>query len=120
MKFKNNQQKRSPKATLLLYKVAPSKPHATAPNFLKVSSTAAALNNLIEDSCPNHSLSQDLPISIKQSHYYRKVKENCYCAKDRDAGNFETLLMIQKKHLKCLNNFHVGFRFTAQPYGLSV
>ena len=119
IKFQNNQKQRSPKATLLVYKVAQSKVHPNS-DLLSVSSKAAALNNLIEDLCPNHALSQDLPVSIKQSNYYERVKENCYCAKPRDAGNFKTLQLIQKNHLKCMKNFYVGFRFTSTPYGISV
>ena len=82
-----------------------------------MSSKAATLNNLIEDSCPNHSLSQDPPLSVEQSNYQERIRKNCYCAKEREAGNFETLQLIQKNHLKCLKSFYIGFRFTAQPFG---
>ena len=117
-KFDNNKQKRSPKGTLLLYKIAQSKVHAFSP-YLNLSSKAETMNRLIEDVCPNHRVSEDAPLSAKQSNYHAHVTKHCYCRKQRDAGNFETLKQIQKQHLKCFHNFHKGFRFTDQPYGTS-
>ena len=110
--------KRSPKSHLFLYKIAESKVHPTAPS-LTISSKAATMNDLIEDTCPNHGLSQDPPLSVNQSNYQAKVQSTCYCSKAREAGNFEKLEEIQKKHLKASKNFYIGFRFTAHPFGIS-
>ena len=110
--------KRSPQSHLFLYKIAQSKVHPTAP-WLSVSSKAATMNNLIENTCPNHNLSQDQPLSINQSNYQAKVQSTCYCSKPREAGNYKELEEIQKKHLKASKNFFIGFRFTAHPFGMS-
>ena len=76
------------------------------------------MNKILEDLCPKH-VKADEPITVNQSNYQAAVKATCYCNKERDAGDFEYLETIRKKHLKYSKSFFHAFRFSSTPYGLS-
>ena len=87
-------------------------------NRSKASSSQHQFENSLQW-CPNHNGMGSKYITHQTDRFHNRVNKlmNCYCKKNREPGNFDELLAIQKKHLSCLRDFTIQFRGTKYPYG---